>query len=302
MISRNGRRSGRTRRRRPIRGWGSRAALGRAPALAATGPGPKIAQHRLERWHAEADPDRPGAEPARAGRRPGSTTPEPGRAQAERRAASRSAALEASPEPERPEDELAQPDRRRRDQRRRPATIGSRCGRFSTWLSSSSAWPRYDCSNRTPGHDLGQGLRQEHPAADAVAPMLLDVRQRLDQEPAEPGQLEHGQDQDQRAPARSRRRVGAGGRRSAHSVGPMLHGANSSSPTPLRSLLVCWPLATSRITSKIRRPTLSTGSPSRIAPAFDVHVVDHPLVHRRVGRHLDGRRRLAARARCRGRS
>ena len=52
------------------------------------------------------------------------------------------------------------------------------------------------------------------------------------------------------------------------------------------------PLATSRISSKSRRPTLSTGSPSRIDAGVHVHVVDHPLVHRRVGRHLDARRRL----------
>lgn len=36
-----------------------------------------------------------------------------------------------------------------------------------------------------------------------------------------------------------------------HSVGPMLHGANSSSPMPLASLLVFWPLATASISSKI---------------------------------------------------
>ncbi len=47
----------------------------------------------------------------------------------------------------------------------------------------------------------------------------------------------------------------------AHSVGPMLHGANSSSPTPWISLLVFLPLATARISSKICRPTSSTGVP-----------------------------------------
>jgi len=45
----------------------------------------------------------------------------------------------------------------------------------------------------------------------------------------------------------------------AQRVGPMCHGANSSSPTPLSSLRVGRPLATSRIRSKVRRPTASTG-------------------------------------------
>ncbi len=57
-------------------------------------------------------------------------------------------------------------------------------------------------------------------------------------------------------------------RRSVTGPGPMLHGANSSSPTPFDSLLVFLPLATSRISSKIWAPTSSTGVPSRITPAL----------------------------------
>src|ERR1700736_3309730 len=53
-----------------------------------------------------------------------------------------------------------------------------------------------------------------------------------------------------------------------YKVGPMLHGANSSSPTPLISLLVFLPLATARISSKICLPTSSTGVPSRIPPGL----------------------------------
>src|SRR5262249_43822941 len=53
-----------------------------------------------------------------------------------------------------------------------------------------------------------------------------------------------------------------------HKVGPMAHGANSSSPTPLISLLVSLPLATARPSSKICRPTASTGVPSRMTPAL----------------------------------
>src|SRR5262249_13088552 len=52
-----------------------------------------------------------------------------------------------------------------------------------------------------------------------------------------------------------------------HRVGPIAHGANSSSPTPLASLFVFLPLATARISSKICRPTSSTGVPARITPA-----------------------------------
>ncbi len=52
--------------------------------------------------------------------------------------------------------------------------------------------------------------------------------------------------------------------------------------------------ATSRINSNIRRPALSTDSPSSTVPAFEVHVVDHPLVHRRIRGDLDARRRLQA--------
>src|SRR5213079_3085350 len=46
----------------------------------------------------------------------------------------------------------------------------------------------------------------------------------------------------------------------------MIHGANSSSPTPLSSLLLCLPEATATISSKIWRPTTSSGVPSRITP------------------------------------
>src|SRR5580704_8880790 len=53
-----------------------------------------------------------------------------------------------------------------------------------------------------------------------------------------------------------------------YSVGPMAHGANSSSPTPWASLLVFSPPATATIFSKIWRPTSSTETPSRITPAL----------------------------------
>ena len=48
----------------------------------------------------------------------------------------------------------------------------------------------------------------------------------------------------------------------------MLHGANSSSPSPIDSLLVGLPLATSSSSSKICAPTSSTGVPSRMTPAL----------------------------------
>src|SRR5574342_439046 len=51
-----------------------------------------------------------------------------------------------------------------------------------------------------------------------------------------------------------------------HMTGPMIHGANSSSPTPDSSLLLRLPEATATISSKICRPTAGSGSPSRITP------------------------------------
>src|SRR4026208_71597 len=49
-------------------------------------------------------------------------------------------------------------------------------------------------------------------------------------------------------------------------TGPMIHGANSSSPTPDSSLLLGLPDATATISSKICRPAWASGVPSRITP------------------------------------
>src|SRR4026209_2310920 len=49
-------------------------------------------------------------------------------------------------------------------------------------------------------------------------------------------------------------------------TGPMIHGANSSSPTPDSSLLLGLPDATATISSKICRPTWASGVPSRLTP------------------------------------
>src|SRR5206468_10689615 len=46
----------------------------------------------------------------------------------------------------------------------------------------------------------------------------------------------------------------------------MIHGANSSSPTPESSLLLFLPDATATTSSKICRPTTGSGVPSRITP------------------------------------
>ena len=162
------------------------------------------------------------------------------------------------------------------------------------------------------GHDAGEGVRQRRPRSAQISPRWPgELGNGSHQEPAQPGQFEQAED-DQgpaaapRHPARPATTLSGdalqcsivlGFRGSARSC----QGANSSSPTPVRSLLVGSPPATSRIRSKSRRPTLSTGSPSRIVPGVEVHVVAHPLVHRRVGRDLDAGRRLAGPARCRGR-
>ena len=156
------------------------------------------------------------------------------------------------------------------------ATIGRRSGRFSTWLSSQRAWPRSDWRNVVPGTTSGNAFASKLPPPQRAL-FAGEVGQGLDQEPAQPGKLQDRQNQDEPAgpggpaePQRAMRRALAlgGHRRRGHNVGPMVQGANSSSPTPSCSLLVSFPLATSRISSKRRRPTLSTGSPSRIDPAF----------------------------------
>src|SRR5262249_14336779 len=51
-----------------------------------------------------------------------------------------------------------------------------------------------------------------------------------------------------------------------HITGPMIHGANSSSPTPESSLLLRLPEATATISSKIWRPTVASAVPSTITP------------------------------------
>src|SRR5215470_5986425 len=51
-----------------------------------------------------------------------------------------------------------------------------------------------------------------------------------------------------------------------HITGPMIQGANSSSPTPLSSLFVRLPDATATMSSKICRPTVGSGVPSRMTP------------------------------------
>jgi hypothetical protein len=53
---------------------------------------------------------------------------------------------------------------------------------------------------------------------------------------------------------------------SPYITGPMIQGANSSSPTPESSLFDCLPEATATISSKICRPTTGRGVPSRMTP------------------------------------
>src|SRR5271166_592423 len=130
------------------------------------------------------------------------------------------------------------------------------------------------------GH-AGNHVRKRPPEKEPPpdrAPLAAGVGQGLFQEPSQPGQFqdrqgEHKQQAPQANPAgwrRPRGGIATLGRacRRGHSVGPMVHGANSSSPTSCCSLLVVVPLATSRTSSTRRRPTLSTGSPSRMVVAF----------------------------------
>ena len=78
--------------------------------------------------------------------------------------------------------------------------------------------------------------------------------------------------------------------------GPMFQGTNSSWPMPWCSLFVCRPLATANDFSKISRPTSATRRAVQDHAGVDVHVVDHPFVHRRVRGHFDRGRRLASKA------
>ena len=77
-----------------------------------------------------------------------------------------------------------------------------------------------------------------------------------------------------------------------HRVGPMVQGANSSSPTPCCSLLVG--RTAGHVEDHVEEPAADVLD--RLAfqdrTGVHVHVGDHPLVHRRVGRELDARRRL----------
>ena len=80
-----------------------------------------------------------------------------------------------------------------------------------------------------------------------------------------------------------------------HIVAPSTHGANSAAPKSNCSLLVRSPDATRSISSKMRWPHCCTRLVAvEDRAAVDVHVVFHALIHRRVGRQLDRRRRLAA--------
>ena len=151
-----------------------------------------------------------------------------------------------------------------------------RCGRFSTWESSvESPCPRKDSRNGVSGTTSRERLEQE-PAPRLIVPARLaevvGVGQRHDQEPGQPGQFDDRQELDPERPKCIPPvcpAPGAAGLRSrtASERGPDGPRRKLLFPHPFCSLLVGAPLATSRIISKRRRPTLSTGSPSRMGPA-----------------------------------
>ncbi len=172
-------------------------------------------------------------------------------------------------EPQGPDCQQAQADARRRDQKARQderQALGEVLdvaelvqGRAEPGVVPAGA-----------GDKEGDALGQQDPAPDRRDLDLAArqgrlrvarVRQGGDEIPRQPGQLgqcQAGEPGPAERPGRSAQ---------AQRVGPIVQGANSSSPTPCRSLFVFLPPATSRINSNRRRPTAATGSPSRTVPA-----------------------------------
>ncbi len=104
-----------------------------------------------------------------------------------------------------------------------------------------------------------------HPAASTRAGSERQVQRSAPRCPPRSGSVKrhHGPDDSEHGTSWQ----GGRGPRS-YSTGPMIHGANSSSPTPASSLLLRLPDATAIISSKICRPTTSSGVPSRMTPAL----------------------------------
>ena len=246
-----------------------------------------------------ADPDQPGvepAQPARDQREHARGPPCPGRRPAR---FARAADPESTSSRSRPRISSPSADRRRRDQGRRPArsaaaAAGSRRGSARRGLAQERLAER-DARAR-PREASRAGAT---PGAGGAR--FLAVGQRDDQEPAEPGQLERppGPAGEHRASvdASVERSPAAGIRGSARS-------ARARTPPRRPPAARSWsgvPLATSRIRSKRRRPTLSTGSPSRIGPASRsmssiirsyIGVLVATLMH---GRRLEAQHAAAAR-------
>ena len=177
----------------------------------------------------------------------------------------------------RSEPEAAGAPGRRADRRRGDQARGQddrhRCGRFSTWLSSSERRCRGTTARTAcPGTTSGNASRGATSGGSA-ARGSIGVRERDDQEPGEPGQLEPGEDDRTAEPeARPRQcRATASGRRSWSPLRGSARCAKGRTPPRRRRCARSSsgvPPATSRISSKSRRPALSTGSPSRIVPAL----------------------------------
>ncbi len=268
-------------------------------------PGPRRPRNPMGATATRADPDEPGARASRTDRRSGGHAEEC-RAEAVIQGEPLAQFQPAGePQPDRERGRPGRSPRRRSDLR--PATIGIRCGRFSTWLSSSRALAQQRLAKRRVGHNLGERLRA---GATRDGSARGEVHRRC--------WRSAGGRSGTRASQASSRRSGLPADGPSHAatpttrrcptprstvsrpqrVGPIVHGANSSSPTPCCSLLV--ERAAGHVENQLEEA--AADALHRLAvqdrAGVEVHVVDHPLVHRGVRGQLDARRRLQARERC----
>ena len=243
-------------------GWRHRLGVRRERRVRVALADPLIATHGpRDGIAARPDADRPGRRASRGGRASNVTTPRPtapapkasGRRSASRQLPSQAAVPAARASPGR--------GRRGGDQARRPGrsagvAAGSRRGRVRSSACRGGV-RRLDARARPRAGPARAGRA----GSGAGRRRLPALGRATGEEPAEPGHLEHGQgDQERRRAAPAAAHGLTGSARSAR-------GRTPPRRCPAASLLVGRPPATSRIRSNIRRPTDSTGSPSRIVPA-----------------------------------
>ena len=242
---------------------------------------------------ARPSPDEPGIEPSEPADDQRDHA-EDRRAEAVSRARSARRAADRLAKPEAAEDQCRRgrsPPRRsgRRPADREPLRAGSRRG----------SAPRGPCPATTrgttcPGTTSGNALSNSKPRRIGP-PRFVDVRQGDDQEPGEPGQLEAARATARTVRAREAAGVGRSPARPCVAAGCRLRGSARSSkartPPRRRRAARSWSSAAGHVEDQLEEP--AADALDRLAfqdrAGVEVHVVDHLLVHRRVGRHLDAR-------------